>query len=417
MNTRSLVVIAAIVSAGASHPALCGGLRVPAVNAAPPLVFQQRVTANNGHDGEDFGFSAAIDGDTAVVGALEASNQAGAAYVFQRVDGVWTQVQELVADDASQYDGFGASVAISGSVIVVGAPGESSNGHLKNGALYVFLRTGAVWTQSQKLLESDAADVDYWPYCLSMSGDTILAGTANKNQGNGAAYVFMAAEGVFTETQILTPSEPGPEDFGGACAVDGDDALVGSIRYNALQGSVYPFERSGGAWVAGPRFFASDGSSGDQFGSAVVLSDGLAVIGAPAAYPRGSAWVFERKVGSWQQVSRLDPASDPVFVFGFALAIHGSGLIEVGAEGDSFDSYTDFVFTRLGDAWQQADSFDLAGSSGNHSYGMSLASDGMTSVVGMAAAPDPQHPSSQPGAAYFYVQPVDELFMNGFDGG
>ena len=108
--------------------------------------------------------SVAISGETVVVGAPVDDGAAGidqgSAYVFVRSGGVWSQQQKLEASDAAEGDLFGYSVAISGETVVVGAPFDDGAAGIDQGSAYVFVRSGGVWSQQQKLEASDAAAFD-----------------------------------------------------------------------------------------------------------------------------------------------------------------------------------------------------------------------------------------------------------------
>ncbi|HEX2619367.1 MAG TPA: FG-GAP repeat protein, partial [Phototrophicaceae bacterium] len=121
-----------------------------------PLKTPVMLLASDGALNDRFGGAVAVSGNTAVIGAANANGELGAAYVFTRNGNIWTQQQELIASDAAIDDLFGWSVAISGDVAVVGAFGKNSN----QGAAYVFTRSGTTWTQQQKLTASDAASGD-----------------------------------------------------------------------------------------------------------------------------------------------------------------------------------------------------------------------------------------------------------------
>ena len=117
-----------------------------------------------GTAGDSFGESVAISGETIVVGAFNDDGAAGfnqgSAYVFVRSGGVWSQQQKLEASDGAEDDGFGWLVAISGETVVVGAPGDDGAASANQGSAYVFVRSGGVWSQQQKLEASDAAEFD-----------------------------------------------------------------------------------------------------------------------------------------------------------------------------------------------------------------------------------------------------------------
>src|SRR5947209_3657019 len=133
---------------------------------------QAKLTASDGAQYDQFGFAAAISGSIAVVGAEGKNSSAGAAYVFVRSGSTWSKQAELTASDHASGDNFGYSVAISGTTAVVGAYGENS----LTGAAYVFVRSGSTWTQQAKLTASDAAPFDEFGYSVAISGCTAVVG-------------------------------------------------------------------------------------------------------------------------------------------------------------------------------------------------------------------------------------------------
>ena len=100
----------------------------------------------------------------------------GSAYVFVRSGGVWSQQQKLLASDAASVDRFGSSVAISGETVVVGAPVDDGAAGFDQGSAYVFVRSGEVWSQQQKLEASDAAADDQFGISVAISGETVVVG-------------------------------------------------------------------------------------------------------------------------------------------------------------------------------------------------------------------------------------------------
>lgn len=122
--------------------------------------------------GDNYGWSVAVDGNLAVVGAYEddeAASGAGAAYVFTGSGANWTQQAKLTASDGGMDDYFGYSVSLDGETIVVGAHREDQP-TTEAGAAYVFTRTAGAWTQEQKLIASDGASGDYFGYSVALSG-------------------------------------------------------------------------------------------------------------------------------------------------------------------------------------------------------------------------------------------------------
>ncbi len=172
------------------------GMLVPAQIALgqgfPQIV---KLTASDAASGDNFGYSVSLSGDTAVVGAWAddgAGFDSGSAYVFVRSGSVWTQQQKLTASDAAAQDFFGYSVSLSGDTALIGAPYDDGAG-FDSGSAYVFVRSGGVWTQQQKLTASDAAVGDGFGWSVSLAGGTAIVGAVWDDapaESSGSAYVF-----------------------------------------------------------------------------------------------------------------------------------------------------------------------------------------------------------------------------------
>jgi hypothetical protein len=311
---------------------------------------QTKLLANDKASMDRFGSSVAIDGDTMVIGAGWKSDSGisenGAAYVFTRAGSIWTQQAKLLASDKDNYEKFGGSVAIDGDTIVIGASEENDSGTRKNGAVYVFTRSGSTWTQQAKLLASDKATSDYFGTSVSIDGDTAVIGAyRSSNSGadkNGAAYVFTRSDGTWVQQAKLLASDMASGDnFGRPVSIDGDTAVIGAYR-SSSSGAVYVFIRSAGTWVQQAKLLASDRAYGDNFGSSVALDGDTAVIGAinqddTGTENNGAAYVFIRSAGAWTQHTKL-VASDKASWdwFGNSIDIDGdTAVIGANYEDDS----------------------------------------------------------------------------------
>ncbi|MGI8602744.1 MAG: choice-of-anchor D domain-containing protein [Verrucomicrobiales bacterium] len=374
---------------------------------------------------DQFGYSVAVWGDTVVVGANgedssttgvnstpnESAYNSGAAYVFVRSAGVWTQQAYLkpAAVGTSQApDGFGISVAVSGDTVVVGAHGEASSTTGVNstpdesargaGAAYVFVRSAGVWTQQAYLKPAAVGTTqagDQFGFSVAVSGDTMVVGavreasfatgvnsTPNESApSSGAAYVFVRSAGVWTQQAYLKPASVGTtqvgDQFGYSVAVSGDTVVVGALfedssttgvnstpndsgdrpvgDFRFESGAAYVFVRSAGVWTQQAYLKpAAVGTSqaGDWFGSSVAISGETVVVGAlfesssttgvnstpnESAAFSGAAYVFVRSAGVWTQQAYLKPASVGTTQvgdrFGVSVAVSGDTVV-VGASGE-----------------------------------------------------------------------------------
>ena len=331
----------------------------------PLFVDEQKLTASDGAAGDNFGFSVAVSGSTIVVGTptdhIGGNIEQGSAYVFNRQGESWVETQKLTASDGAAGDAFGVSVAISGSTIVVGTPSDDMGGNIDQGSAYVFNRDGGSWVETQKLTASDGATFDNFGFSVTVSGSTIVVGALFDNIGGnidqGSAYVFHRQGGSWVEAQKLTASDGATgDDFGSSVAFSGSTIVVGA-RFddigNVNQGSAYVFHRQGGSWVETQKLTASDGAAFDLFGSSVAFSGSTIVVGVPfddigGNIDQGSAYVFSRQGGSWVETQKLT-ASDAAAgdFFGVSVAVSGS-MVFVGAPfvdiGGNFNQGAVYVF-------------------------------------------------------------------------
>jgi hypothetical protein len=276
---------------------------------------QQKLLASDAASTDRFGSSVSIssDGDTVLIGAqyedTSPSSGNGAAYVFTRSAGVWTEQAKILANDAASNDTFGESVAISsdGNTAAIGAIFETTSPNYAQGAVYIFTRAGSTWTQQAKILSGDIQTQDYFgsKVSLSSNGNTLLVGAdaedTGANTNNGAAYVFTRSGSTWTQQQKLLASDPVDQRrFGSSLTLspDGSTALIGVGNYpsdSVPEGAAYIFTLVGGTWIQQGRMtqFKVNSVVNQYFGVGVALSsDGtMALIGAPGS--EGSAYVFD----------------------------------------------------------------------------------------------------------------------------
>jgi hypothetical protein len=255
-----------------------------------------RLLADDGAPADWFGYSVALSGDTAFVGVHrddDSGDSSGSAYVFIRTGSTWTQQQKLLPDDSAADDSFGYSVALSGDTALVGARYDDDHGHA-SGSTYVFTRTGSTWTEQQKLLPDDGAADDSFGSSISLNGDTALVGAANDDDNgssSGSAYVFTRTGSTWTEQQKLLPDDGTAGDsFGYSVALSGDTALVGAGNDDdsgSNSGSAYVFTRTDSSWTEQQKLLP-DYAAARWFGYSVALNRDIALVGAYGDDANGS---------------------------------------------------------------------------------------------------------------------------------
>jgi hypothetical protein len=180
----------------------------------------------------------AVSGSTVVVGADSKNSFTGAAYVFVRSGTAWHQQARLTAADPAQDSVFGDSVAISGPTVVVGANHVLGSG---TGAAYVFVRSGTAWSQQAKLTAPGPATIDYFGWSVAIVGSTVVVGAPGQTSP-GAAYVFVRSGTAWPQQAKLTAADGASGDFfGGSVAIWRSTAVVGAEGNNSATGAAYVY--------------------------------------------------------------------------------------------------------------------------------------------------------------------------------
>ena len=377
-----------------------------------------------------FGHSVGIDGKAAVVG-LPGTWQtgpfapAGGVLPFYFGKGGWTQGNLIYTPLLEEGDQFGASVAIAGRTIAVGAPGEDSkyggssagskdNSLSNSGAACVFWSNPLRYHWDfQVYLKASNPDInDAFGSAVAVDGDTIVVGAPgedgngsgqgdNSLPGSGAVYVFTRTGNTWTQQSYLKANPPNVDDaFGSSVSLRGNLLAVGAPRVvgSAIgAGSVFVFTRSGNSWNFSQKLVASNPDVGDRFGAAVSVGPNFLVVGAPgedSAGPAsdnsrqdaGAAYAFVNQSGTWNQEAYLKASvADAADFFGGSVGIDGE-IIAIGATGeDSVGSAPEdnsvsnsgavYLFTRTSGSWGQS-AWLKSGLHENDAFGCSVALSG-----------------------------------------
>lgn len=307
-----------------------------------------------------FGWSVGIDGNIIAVGAWNEDvpgDQFGAVYVFERVGGTWMQNAKLVALSGDDQERFGHSVAVSGTRIAVGAPLISDvDDSVEATPAYVFERNGANWVGT-RLEPSDDPRDSWFGYTVALSGDVAVVGAPGDKKnglGTGAAYVFERNGAGWAQTARLEDADGATSDFMGRdVAVDGDVIVVGAEGGGMFNtGIALVYERPTGTWVESARLVPEGIAVGTQLGYSVRVRGSAILVGAHHddyfGTDSGAAYLYEKDgTGEWLQTSWLyNPGSTSGDHFGAAGGIAGEAIV-VGArydDDDGYDSGTIYVF-------------------------------------------------------------------------
>jgi hypothetical protein len=342
---------------------------------------------SNTKAGDAFGCSVAISGVTAVIGA-EGHAGGGAAYVFTKSGSTWYQQAELKGPDTVAGDAFGSSVAISGSVIVVGAPKHHGGG--VTGAAYIFTKSGTSWTRSLEVHVTNAG--------ISVAADatTVAVGSANSGgTGLGSVAIYVQSGSSWVH-QATVKSGVLNDGFGTSIGLSGNLLAVGANAGGEAMGHVYVYDRSGSKWTRQATLKGSGVGPTDDFAQSVALDGPTIVVGAPLhSDSKGAVYVFVQGSSGWSQQGKLTEAS-PIAgdMFGWSVGISGGeaivGAYQRGGTGVAF------TFLRTGTTWAHDRSDAASGSSIGDEEGWSVAQSVSNSIVGALST------SNDAGAAYIF---------------
>lgn len=339
------------------------------------------LSAKDGEKNNELGYSVAIHGDVIVLGAPYVTNNKhqsqGAAYVFARKKGDassrFVQVAKLTASDGATNHTFGTSAAIFGDTIVIGADSTNLGSSQYAGAAYIFIKPAAGWadmTETAKLTASDASAQAYFGSSACIAGDTVVIGADGADVGTrrfqGAAYVFVkpvTGWKSMTQTAKLTASDGAEKDqFGYSAAINADAIVIGArsatITGHARQGAVYVFQKPSSGWKDAnetAKLGSPENVPAAQFGSSVAIDADTVVAGAPGA---NAAYLFKKPANGWttsipSAVKFSNKGSRPTSQFGYSVGIK-KDLVAVGAklEGDApAEQGTVYVFSSHSGEW------------------------------------------------------------------
>lgn len=373
---------------------------------------------------EQFGARVAVSRDTLIAsGGFDTSS----ATVFRRTDAGWVREQLLQSPDLRN-DSFGASMAIAGDTLVVGAPLSDRFGS-NSGAAFVYRRGFFGWVLVAALRANNAEAGDSFGGTVAIDGDTIVVGAPEESS---------AATGV-------NGVSPGPED-----------------NARPASGAVYVFRRSGMAWIQEAYVKASNTDANDRFGDTVAISgDTIAVgtgfedsaaTGVNGAAPgqgdnsmtsAGAVYVFRRSSTSWAQEAYIKASNTGALdFFGDSIALSGDTLVVGAPKEDSAATGVDgsapgpddnskngsgaaYVFHRVNGAWAQQAYLKASNTGAGDAFGASVAVRHDTVVVGARfedgggrgvnpVSPGPDDDSKDSSGAVYVFRHGDSWFQDAY---
>jgi hypothetical protein len=348
---------------------------------------------NTANLNSSFGASVDISGTTAIVG--EIAGGLGRAYVFTHTTRGWAASAALKGADTSSNDLFGSSVAISGTTAVVSAPFHGANHakDLQSGRAYVFSKTTKGWKQIAELKGSDTGRGSGFGLSVAISGSTIVVSSSGAGPstplggGTGRVYVFTKTRKGWRQAAEFHPSDARESaSLGVDVAVSGTTVVAGA-QLRAKGGRTYVFVKTTKGWKQTAELKGSDTVAGDSFGTGVAVSGSTIIIGASShAGNNGRAYLFSKTTKGWKQTGEIGGSNGELF--GASVGISGTtaviGAINYGAPSDGSGPGIGraYVFTKTVTGWKRSAALNVAATGGDEEVGWSVAVSGTTAIVG-----------------------------------
>jgi len=362
------------------------------------------LASGTGRAYQGYSVSLSTDGDTAVVGAPATNSGTGAAWVWTRAQGAWTQQGgALVSADptGAANQGNSVSLAADGNILLVGGSGDAAG----IGAAWVWTRITGIWVQEgNKLVGSGATRNAGQGFSVALSGDgstSIIGGpfdnVAVVGSGNGAAWIWKRTDHVWAQqgNKLVGSSAAGraAQGWSVSLSADGSTAIVGGPDDNNLNGAAWVWIRNGGIWSQESKLVDVNGYVQQGYSVSISADGNTAIVGASGA---PSIWTKIRGTWTLQQSNLVGSGAVGFASQGIAVAISADGnTVIVGGYSDGGGTETNglyygaaWVWTRKGGVWTQQGPKLVASDAVNGKYGsyqgaaVALSADGNTAIIG-----------------------------------
>lgn len=384
--------------------------------AANSFAKQDIIFSNDGKAEDYFGYSAAIDGNTILVGAYKADinevEDAGAAYVYVLNDNGWKQQAKLVAQPFFAQDTLGGNVALKGDVAMLGAIMRDDKEE-DSGAVVFFERDLNKWEQRQILTGPDTQAGDAFGQTIALEENYLVIGAPrNDALGNdsGAAYIYKRESDIWHyHTKITAGDGVAGDLFGISVAIDGNTILVGADLHDEKAenaGAVYVFVNKNNQWSQETKLIASDGGETDIFGVRVAISGNTALVSARRddiegiGVDAGSAYIFERDGHTWQEKIKLtspDGNADDRFGRGVALSKGTAIISAMNHDANGSDTGALYVYKKGALGWKYTSKITAKVSSPNDRFGWNVA---LSNDIAVIATPNHNGAGGNSGVVY-----------------
>jgi FG-GAP repeat len=368
------LMVAALVSAATALTGLSAAASPATAHSPEPDVTGAPLAAARNLVGS----SVAISGDVAVIGAPGVHYDTGVAYVYVRSGGSWRKRATLTDPREADGDYFANAVGItvvkSVTYLVIG----DGTGNL----VYSYTGAGGTWHLRQTLRDPGKSSADAFGGALAVSGSTLVVGSPSVGYDFGAAYIYSLAGARWAlQASLADPTDKPLDLFGRSMAITGSIVLIGAVD------RVYAYSAASGHRWTRSATIPNPGTAKDNFGAAIAAVGATAVIGAPGDNPGpfylspGAAYVYTVARGTWTRRQQL-PLPGKGDFFGYSAAMSGDRMV-VGMPWYGADACgAVFEYERSGGSWRQRERLEPPGCSGGDQFGDTVALAGTTLVIG-----------------------------------
>ena len=371
------------------------------------MLQQQKLIPSNGDHQDEFATSFSISGNQVIIGAPYAGSNdkeyfgTGLAYIYELISGTWQQKAVLMADDATKRSRFGRTVAIDGNRALVSATFKNIGSKGLVGKVYEFEKISGIWSQVNTISATVLINGQRFGSSIQLSGDiTYIAALGEDNGSNslvGSVYVLEKQGNSWVETAHIVPdSIVDNSAFGNKIIVHNNLLYIASYGIGTIKGKVFVYENQAGTWTKIHEIQATDVEAGDRFGYDISIDGNNLLISSlndshtsPTALDAGSVYLFEYNNNSWTQTHKFiaNDASDSD-KFGYSVSINANQIL-IGAPSDDdngINTGSVYVYNFSNNQWNFLMKLHSVDNTEGGNYGNAIHQVGINSWIGSKGA-------------------------------